>query len=189
MLSRRYFCGLDLDIAGKKISASLGIAPWKLLAGPVTFPDSLEGYQNLVAWLQGYHCMQEETVLCIEATGYCAEPLTYFLAAQGYSVAIEPLVKVRRTCPQASKSGTCQPVSQHIAKYAFRFLSELHLWNPSCEILEKVKHLLASCDLSAGEQIGSQGMCQAKRDIQTVDLQMRQLLAPQPSIANDWPCY
>lgn len=189
MTARRYFCGLDLDIAGEKISASLGIAPWKLLAGPVTFSDSLEGHQELVTWLHGYHCMPDDTVFCIEATGHYAEPLTYFLAAQGYSVAIEPLVKVRRTFPQGPRPKEYDPGSQYIAKYAYRFLGELHMWNPSAQVLEQVKLLLKNCDLPGSEKNKSMHLRQGRRNIRTIDVQIRQLLKPQPTIAQDWPCY
>lgn len=189
MTARRYFCGLDLDIAGEKITASIGIAPWKLLAGPATFSDSLDGHQDLVTWLHSYHCLPNDTVFCIEATGHYAEPLTYFLAAQGYSVAIEPLVKVRRTFPHSQEAQAYEPGSQHIAKYAYRFLNELHLWNPSSETLEQVKQLLNHCDLPGSEKGELKSPRQVRRNIRTIDVQIRQLLKPQPTIAHDWPCY
>ncbi|MBI4787958.1 MAG: transposase [Chloroflexi bacterium] len=170
MQTHRYFVGLDVDIAAKKVAATIGIAPWKVLAGPATFPDSLEGFQQLLTWLHSYHCLPDETVFCMEPTGSYGEPLTYFLAAQGYSIAIEPLVKVRRTFPEQKRNGF-ELKSQHIAKYAYRSASALRLWEPSTEMLEQVKTILADSRSAR------------------VDEQMRDLLEPQPCIAHDWPCY
>ena len=170
MIARRYFVGVDVDIAAKKIAASIGIAPWKVLAGPAIFSDSLEGFQQMLAWLQGYHCTPSETVFCMEPAGTYGDPLAYFLAAQGYSIAIEPLVKVRRTFPQPKRQ-EYQSGSELIAKYAFRSLGALRMWEPCTEVLDQVKTILAD---APGPQI---------------DEQMRSLLEPQPSIATDWPCY
>ena len=170
MIARRYFVGVDVDIAAKKIAASIGIAPWKVLAGPAIFSDSLEGFQQMLAWLQGYHCTPSETVFCMEPAGTYGDPLAYFLAAQGYSIAIEPLVKVRRTFPQPKRQ-EYQSGSELIAKYAFRSFGALRMWEPCTEVLDQVKTILAD---APGPQI---------------DEQMRSLLEPQPSIATDWPCY
>lgn len=171
MTAPTYFIGLDLDEA-KRFAACIVTASWKPLAGPSIFADSLEGYHALLNWLDRYHCVPAQTVVCMEATGFVGEPLAYFLRARDYSVAIEPLVKVRRVFPVQRREQYVLD-SQHVAEYAYRHLGKLSLWQPPAEKLERIKALLSEQD----EQNLS------------VDANIRRMLAPRPSLTEEWPCY
>ncbi len=196
------FIGLDLDSAARKFDASIGTTPWKLVAGPAAFADSLDGFQELLAWLRSHQCAPAQTVLCMEATGFLGEPLAYFLAAQGYRVAIEPLVKVRRPFRTQERDQSSQD-SRQLAEYAYHCLDNLRVWQPSIEKLEQIKALLTTCeqlpwqpivgrketDTHVAEQDRQRGMQSRHMDLLAVDNDIRQLLKPHPTVADEWPYY
>lgn len=186
MVTPRYMIGLDPDVAAKKFAASIGITPWKLLAGPMTFSDSLEGFENLLTWLHRYHCIPDDTVFCMPAAGFKGEPLAYFLAARGYSIAIEPFVKVKRALPQRAQD---KLDSEYMSRYAYRFLNELRWWDPPAKVLAQIKVLLSGCDGNGSVQGTYENRMEARAQIRAIDEQMRRMLKPAPSITTDWPCY
>jgi transposase len=79
----------------------------------------------------------------MEATGVYNEVLAHCLVANGYAVAIQPPLEVKRAFkPVGHKT---DPVdSKQIAEYAYRFFDELRLWTPHERILEQIKTLLTT---------------------------------------------
>ena len=83
-------------------------------------------------------------MICLEATGVYSEVLVHFLAANGYPVAVEPPLKVKRAFKKPAGHKSDPVDSQQIAEYAYRFWDELSLWVPRQEILEQIKTLLVT---------------------------------------------
>jgi transposase len=156
----RHFIGID--IASADFVVSVGTSPWKLLGTSDPFANSLEGFQDCIAWLQSQGVVAERSVICLEATGVYGEAWVHYLAAQGYPVAVEPPLKVRRAfAPQGHKN---DPVdSQQIAEYAYRFVDELHLWHPPDEVLEQLKVLLTTREQLVNQRIAHRNQLHALR--------------------------
>ncbi len=196
-----HYVGLDLDLKGKQLTACIGTRPWKLLAGPNSFADSLAGFQQLVAWLQHQHCTTKATVLCMQATGALGEPLAYYLALRGYRVAVEPSIRIKRAFSAGDANGH-DIGCREIAEYAVRHSRLLHTWQPSETILRQVQVLLTdgrSKTRPSAKRSGAQpsGLRRASGGLvllrgertRAVDVELRRLLMPQPTIAEEWPCY
>ncbi len=197
MSAPTYFIGLDLDLTRKTLIASIGTRPWKKVAGPETFPDSVAGFQQLVAWLANHRCTKNQAVLCMPASGFIGEPLAYFLTARGYSVAIESPLKVKRAFASNGGNGHL-PDSEQIAEYACRHSAHLQVWQPSPEMLSKIRSLLAERGQPAPARTTA-ARAKAKRNgtgararsdrLHAVDQEIRHLLAPPATIADEWPCF
>jgi transposase len=196
-----YYVGLDLDLKGKQVAACIGTRPWKLLAGPSAYSDSLAGFQQLVAWLQHQHCTTKQTVLCMPATGFLGEPLAYYLTLRGYRIAVEPPIKIRRAFP-SRKQDRRDIGCREVAEYACRHSKLLHEWHPSADMLHQVQELLTDGGPlapqatkrgkapSARSRGAGARLLQARGErTRAVDAELRRLLLPQPTIAEEWPCY
>jgi transposase len=79
----------------------------------------------------------------MEATGVYSEAIVYYLAAKGFSVTVEPPLKVKRAF-ETSGHKTDAIDSKQIAEYAYRFKDELTFWEPKKEIVEKIQQLLVT---------------------------------------------
>lgn len=134
---------VGIDIASTSFVACVGTTPWKLTVKPVKFENDEEGFVSFLGWLQDYNLQAESTVVCMEATGVYSEGLAYFLYASGYTVAIEPPLKIQRKFP-AHASKTDELDCQYIAEYACRYVDKLSFWQPRAEILEQVQVLLTT---------------------------------------------
>lgn len=197
-----YYVGLDLDLTGKKLTACIGTRPWKLAAGPFTVADSLTGFGELVAWLQSHHCSTEETVLCMPATGFLGEPLAYYMVAHGYRIAIERPIKIKRPFAAQGDLETAGD-SRQVAEYAYRFSKQLQVWQPSPEILSRVRVLLDGNGSSNGHskkgaarsskaqsrRSGEPKKRKTSQQLTAVEAEIRDLVQPRPTITDDWPCY
>ncbi len=135
----KYFVGID--IASETFTAAAGVEPWQLTVKARQFDNALDSFPKLLGWLQQHGLVREQTVLCMEATGVYGEALAYFLHANGYRLAVESPLKVKRAFkPYGPKS---DPVdSQQIAEYACRHWDELTLWQPKQAVVEQIKVLL-----------------------------------------------
>ncbi len=196
-----YFVGLDLDLKGKQITACIGTRPWKLVAGPSAYSDSLVGFQQLVAWLQHQHCTTKQTVLCMPATGFLGEPLAYYLTLRGYSIAVEPPININRAFP-SRKQDRRDIGCREVAEYACRHSRLLHHWQPSADMLSQVQALLTNGSSQPRRSVKKSGalstrsrgagarLLLARGDrTRAIDAELRRLLMPQPTIAEEWPCY
>lgn len=141
MAKWKYFIGID--VAARSFTAAIGERPWRVVAKPQEFENSLEGFGALLAWLVERGVAQRRAVVCLEATGVYGEALAHFLAAHQVAVAIDPPLKVKRAF-ETSGPKTDAADSLQIAEYAYRFADELRVWKPSKEVLEQMQALLTA---------------------------------------------
>lgn len=155
-----YYVGID--VSSKTFTSAIGRADmkWQIVAKPEQFANDHEGFSIYVAWLQQHGVKPGDAVLCMEATGVYNEVLSHFLAANAFSVAIEPPLKVKRAFhPEGHKS---DPVdSLQISEYAYRFWDELRIWVPRKEILEQIKTLLTAREQFVVEKTAHQNALHA----------------------------
>lgn len=196
----RYFVGID--IASETFTAAAGIEPWKITVKPVEFVNELDSFPRFLGWLQQHGLQREQTVLCMESTGVYGEALAYFLDANGYHLAVEPPLKVKRAFkPFGPKS---DPVdSQQIAEYACRYWDELRLWKPNQQVLEQIKTLLSTWEqftvqsaahqnalralkrkfvrTPLAEQVHIEALNQIKKHLKTIEAEIRRLIDQSPT--------
>lgn len=199
----QYFVGID--IASETFTAAAGTAPWQLTVRPQQFANELASFPQFMGWLQQHGLTQADTVLCMEATGVYGEALAYFLHAQGYQVAVEPPLKVKRAFkPHGPKT---DPVdSQQIAEYACRHWDELHRWQPNQAVLEQLKVLLSTREqfvrqatahrnalhalrrkvvrTPLAEQVHVTTLQQLKSHLQTLEAEIRRLIDQDPTFGH-----
>lgn len=137
----QYFIGID--IASTSFTSAVLTAPGQLTLAATSFENSPDGFRMFHQWLSNHAITPENSAVCMEATGVYGEALCYFLAAQGYRLAVEPPLKVKRAFKQAGHK-TDAVDSVQIAEYAHRFFDELNFWMPKNTILEQIKVLLAA---------------------------------------------
>lgn len=194
--------GVGVDIASKTFMVSVGEIPWKIFLKPHPFENTEAGYQALFIWLTEQHLSRANTVVCMEATGVYSEGLAYFLYAQGYPVAVQAPLEVKRTFkPYGPKSDAVD--SRQIAEYACRYTDQLAFWQPRSALLEQVKALLAVREqfvtqntahknaLKAlqrkvvrtpfAEQAYQPLITQVKQQIQAINTEVRRLLESDPT--------
>lgn len=194
--------GVGVDIASSTFSVSVGEIPWKIVLRAQTFENTEDGYQILLEWLAEHHLSASETLVCMEATGVYSEGLAYFLYAQGYRVAVQSPLEVKRTFkPYGPKSDAVD--SLQIAEYACRYTDTLSFWKPRSEILEQVKALLTVREQFVSQNTAHKNALQAiqrkvvrtpfaeqaylqlieqvKKQIKAIDLEMRRLIESDPT--------
>ena len=193
---------VGLDIGSEQFSAAIGTSPWKLLHSARAFANSAEGFAELQQWLLQHDCTPAQTILCMEATGVYGEALAYYLVAQGYRLAVEPPLKVKRAfAPHGHKTDAVD--SQQIAEYACRFLDELHFWQPRRELLEQLQVLLSTREqlvsqrtahqnawralqrkpvrTPLAEQVHQQVLAQLKAHLALIDAELQRLIEQDPT--------
>jgi transposase len=136
-----YFVGLDISAADFTVSILQNPALPIKTQGP--FLNSSEGFEIFKQWLSSHHVNTKNSIFCLEATGVYGEHLCYWLNAQGFNVAVEPPLKVKRSFDTKGHK-TDKIDSRQIAEYAFRFHDELKFWQPRLEVIEQIKVLLAA---------------------------------------------
>lgn len=144
MQKPEYFVGIDVASASFYATAGkVKDGKWNLITHPCKFENEYDSMPRFLNWLQEQQITSQNAVICMEATGVYNEVLAHFLVANGYAIAIQPPLEVKRAFkPVGHKT---DPVdSAQIAEYAYRFLDELHYWKPRAEILEQIKTLLAT---------------------------------------------
>jgi len=144
MQKPEYFVGID--VASISFYAAVGKAKdgsWNLITNPHKFENEYDSMPRFLSWGQQQQINSQNAVICMEATGVYNEVLAHFLVANGYAIAIQPPLEVKRAFkPVGHKT---DPVdSAQIAEYAYRFLDELRYWKPRAELLEQIKTLLAT---------------------------------------------
>jgi transposase len=127
---------------------------------PQEFANSFDSFPVFLAWLAEHHLLPAQTVICLEATGVYGEVLAHFLLDQGYRVAVEPPLAVKRAFkPIGHKS---DPVdSGQISEYAYRFYDQLSFWSPRAEILEQIRVLLTTREQFSAQKVAHQNAWQA----------------------------
>jgi transposase len=196
----KHFVGIDM--AAETFVASAGVEPWELTVKPCQFGNHLDSFARFLGWLQEHGVGKGNTVICMEATGVYGEALAYFLYANGYSIAVEPPLKVKRAFkPYGPKT---DPVdSRQIAEYACRHWDELRMWQPRHQILEQIKVLLTTREqlvvqstahqnalktlrrkvirTPLAEQVHLETLHQIKVHLRTLENEIRRLIDQDPS--------
>ena len=149
----KYYIGID--IASETFAISLYQSPDKPVITKDSMSNNEEGFQNLNVWLKDMHANTSNSVICMEATGVYGEAISHYLVAQGFKVAIEPPLKVKRAFDQDGHK-TDAVDSAQIAEYAYRFLDELRLWCPPTDATEKIKHFLSARELLTKQSVATQ---------------------------------
>lgn len=156
----QFFVGID--IAAATFTAAVGTRPWKLLVPPTEFQNTPEGFHAFGQWLQEHRLNQQVALACMEATGVYGEALGYWLVSQGYRVAVEPPLKVKRAFE--THGPKTDPVdARQIAEYACRFVDELSFWQPRPESLEQIRVLLATREQLTAQKAAHQNALHALR--------------------------
>lgn len=136
-----YFVGID--ISKSTFAASIYENSTKPVITEDVITNNLDGFAFFLNWIAKYNVTSSNSIICMEATGVYVEGLSFYLAAKGFQLAIEPPLKVKRAFdPVGHKTDAVD--SKQIAEYAFRFFDELKMWQPREEIIERIKQLLVA---------------------------------------------
>lgn len=198
-----YFVGID--VASKDFYASGGKLinnEWQLFIKPMRFNNDYDGLPKFLMWMQENHLQPANAVICMEATGVYSELLAHFLVVNGYPLAIEPPLQVKRAFkPIGHKTDAVD--SSQITEYAYRFFDELHFWAPREQVLEQIKTLLATREqfcmqktahinaLKAllrkvvrtplAEKLHEDTITQLKADIKAIEVEIERLINQDPT--------
>ena len=127
-----------------------------------TFDNHPEGLEKFQVYLDEQAMTPSNTVFCLEATGVYVEPLSYFLVAKGYRVAIEAPHKTKRAFyPLGHKTDPLD--SRQIAEYAHRYFDQLPFWKPSEALVEQIRVLLSTREQFTEQRTANQNALQAIR--------------------------
>lgn len=103
-----------------------------------------EGIGEMIAWLksskQGFTLKQ--SLFCMESTGLYCYPLLQFLYQNEIPVWVENAVQIKRSLGVIrGKNDKVDAI--RIAQYALKHEERIRLWQPTREVVEKLKHLAA----------------------------------------------
>ena len=200
MKAPEYFIGID--VASLSFTATVGKKPWQLFIRPTEFTNDYDSFPKFLHWLQQHNLHPDNVVLCTEATGVYGEALAYFVHANGYRIAVEPPLKVKRAFDTSGHKSDAVD-SRQIAEYACRYFDELAFWQPKADILEQIKVLLNtreqfSTQLTAhrnalkalqrkvvvtplAEQLHQDNITQLKNHIKSIGEEIRRLIDQDPN--------
>lgn len=153
---------IGVDMAADSFTMTPYDSVTTLYAKAQTFGNQPGGLEKLHAYLQEHRMDPSNTVFCLEATGVLVEPLSYFLVAKGYRVAIEAPHKTKRAFyPLGQKTDPLD--SRQIAEYAYRFFDQLPFWKPSEALVEQIRVLLTTREQFTEQRTANQNALQAIR--------------------------
>lgn len=141
----KYYVGVD--VASASFYAAIGQSSqdqnWQNVGKAEEFGNTHDALPQFLDWLRRNRVTPDKAIICMEATGVYNEVLAYFLVTNGYQLAIQPPLEVKKAFkPVGHKT---DPVdSRQIAEYAYRYFDQLRLWKPREEILEQIKVLLST---------------------------------------------
>ena len=193
---------VGIDVASLSFTAAVGKTPWQLVIRPAEFANDFDSFPKFLHWLQQHNLQPDNAVLCMEATGVYSEALAYFVHANGYRIAVEPPLKVKRAFDTSGHKSDAVD-SRQIAEYACRYFDELAFWQPKADILEQIKVLLTtreqfSAQLTAhrnalktlqrkvvvtplAEQLHQDNITQLKNHIKSIEEEIRRLIDQDPT--------
>ena len=83
----------------------------------------------------------QQVIVCMEHTGIYCYPLLDYLTKQGIKIYLEPAVRIKQS--QGMQRGKNDKIdARRIAKFLFKNHSELKLWNPKRDVIQRLKALL-----------------------------------------------
>ncbi len=178
-----YACGIDISAEDFTVTSSKD--PGVVLLGPAVFKNDLAGFEEFDLWIRNQKLLPKKLILCMEATGVYGEALCYYLHNQGYSVAVEAPLKVKRAFhPDGHKTDAVD--SLQIAEYAIRFSDALKLWSPRKEVVELVKSLLSTREQLVKQRTASKNILKAlDRKITPSKVAMRSLYTILKNLDNE----
>ena len=178
---------IGIDVAAETFATTIYHSPEEPKVTKESLSNSIEGFQMLCSWLKNQHATADNSVVCLEATGVYGEAITHYLASEGFRIAVEPPLKVKRAFDQDGHK-TDAVDSAQIAEYAYRFFDELRFWKPRVEILEKLKHFLTLREQLVKQSVATQNALKAYqhhilKDQSLFDIQKKHLSQVQEHIA------
>ncbi len=135
----QHFIGIDIGATNCVAAVCNSVSASEFAT--FTFTNSVEGIAKFTNWLATQGCKTESSVICIETCGVYAETVCYQLKSANWNIAAEPPHKIARTA-QANSAKTDKIDAQKIARYAARFLDQLHFWRPPSQTIEHITTLL-----------------------------------------------
>ena len=132
---------VGIDIGSEEFTATIFQKPGQ----PVVTSDPIEntggGFAVFGSWLKKHGVSAGDSIVCLEATGVYG--VFHYLVAQGFTVAVEPPLKVKRAFDTSGHKNDSVDSAQ-IAEYAYRFRDELRVSSPRPESVERLKHALTA---------------------------------------------
>ncbi|MFZ4620486.1 MAG: IS110 family transposase [Bacteroidota bacterium] len=151
---------IGIDIGSESVSVAVMRSIRQKDKHEQKFNNTGEGFEELHRWLHSNEAIADESVVVMEATGVYGEALSYFLCSRGYSVAVEPPLKVKRAFQySAHKNDTVD--ARQIAEYGHRFFDELQYWSPPDGVLEQVRELLSAREQFTTQKIANSNALKA----------------------------
>jgi transposase len=194
---------IGIDVAAEEFTVTLFNTPDQPMITKKSIINTDEGFKLLSSWLKEQGASGCNSIICMESTGVYGENLIHYLIAQGFSVAVEPPLKVKRAFDTSGHKNDSVDSCQ-IAEYAYRFRDELKIFRPRPESIERLKHFLtireqltkqsvaAQNAISAYRKhpiqepaiivIQEQNLSQIKEHIATVDKHIKQIIQQDPSL-------
>jgi len=106
------------------------------------FGNDTKGFSEMMIFitevLPGFD--SSKALFCMEATGLYCNALLQFFEGQRTNVWVENAVQIKRSLG-VKRAKTDKVDSISIAKYAFKNTELVRVWQPSSEVLSKIKHL------------------------------------------------
>lgn len=170
---------IGIDIASEEFTATIFKHPDQPAITRESVSNSIEGFKMFCDWLKSQKTTSQNSIICTEATSVYGEALIQYLATEGFKIAVEPPLKVKRAFyPNGHKNDRVDSVQ--IAEYAYRFFDQLRFWQPPDEQLEKLKHFLSAREQLVKQSVAVQNVITAyKRHILKepilLDLQQKHL--------------
>lgn len=194
---------IGIDVAAEEFTVTLFNAPDKPMITKEAIANTDEGFKLFSSWLKEQNASPHNSIICMESTGVYGENLIHYLIAGGFSVAVEPPLKVKRAFATSGHKNDSVDSSQ-IAEYAYRFRDELKLFRPRPESIERLKHFLTMREQLVKQSVATQNaisayrkhslqepvitviqeqnLSQIKEHLATVDKHIKEIIQQDPSL-------
>lgn len=168
------------------------------------FSNDSEGFKKLKGWMRKESLQFQETIFCVEHTGYYSKPLAKFIISQQGNLWMEMSLKIIRSLGvQRGKNDKLD--AKRIALFAHRNQQDFIPYNPPRLLIENLKTLLllreklicsrkallvsinelTSVDKNAGKmalKAVKKSIQAIEKNIQTLDAQIDELIASDPEL-------
>lgn len=194
---------VGIDVASEEFTATIFQKPGQPIVTSNAVKNANEGFVIFGRWLAARGVTSRNSIVCMEATGVYGEFLLHYLIAQGFTVAVEPPLKVKRAFDTSGHKNESVDSAQ-IAEYAYRFQDELRVSRPRPESVEKLKHFLTAREQLVKQSVATQNAIAAyrrhvvqepkildihqqtlahlKEQIATIDTHVKQIIQRDPSL-------
>ncbi len=106
------------------------------------FAQTAYGYAQLLQWLQDHNTViEDETLFCMEYTGFYNTALVNFLVHHSSAIWVEMPLRIKKASV-LERGSDDKSASHKIAWYAVRYNDQAKLWKPADTSIEKLKHLI-----------------------------------------------